>query len=80
MIEHPTAPGAAPEQETEQETATIPLSIVDGQPLKEGDMVKLKVLSVDTEGGTFKAAYDHPPKPGGIDKMASQFEGETPPE
>lgn len=76
MIEHPEE---TPDAEA-QESATLPLSIVGAQPLKEGDVVKLKVLGVDSEAGTFDVAYEHAPKPKGIEHMASAFDSAPPEE
>lgn len=70
MIEQQTATG---EEAPAQETATLPMSILGGQQVSEGDTVRLKVLSVDAESGSLTVAYAHPPKTGGINKMAAQF-------
>lgn len=54
---------AAPPLEEDTETASIPVSLLDGQPVKPGDVVRLKVISVDAENGSVNVAYDHAPQP-----------------
>lgn len=73
MIEQET-PTEVPEPT--QETATLSLSILGGQQVSDGDVVRLKVLSVDSESGTFDVAYAHPAKKGAINSMAAAFDAE----
>lgn len=57
------------------ETTSLPLSMVGGQPVAPGDVVRLEVVSVDEESGTFTAKYSTPDEPevGGIDEMAAKM-------
>lgn len=72
MIEREAA--ETPVEEAE-ETATISLSMLGGQKVAPGDVVRLKVISVDETNGTFDGAYAHDAKPkDGIGEMASKFD------
>jgi hypothetical protein len=64
----------SPVEDDSQETVTAPLSMLGGQTVQPGDVVRLKVVSVDDTNGTFDAAYDHPKKESGISEMASKFD------
>lgn len=66
--------------EDQSETAELPLSIVGDQPVKEGDVIRLTVVSVDQDSGTINVAYDHakPSSDGGTDAMAEQISNPTP--
>lgn len=69
-----------PEVEVASETAQIPLSLLGGQALGVGDVVRLRVVSVDDEGGTATVEYDHPeePKePANSEEMASELEADA---
>lgn len=57
-----------------EETATLSLSMLGGQKVAQGDVVRLKVISVDEENGTYDAAYDHPKQEDGIGAMARKFD------
>lgn len=73
-IEH--ASGAEEYPDTDQsETAELPLSIVGGQAVKEGDVVRLRVVSVGD--GSLTVQYAAPAKMGGSDGMAKEFEKPT---
>jgi len=83
MIEQPdTTDSENPSQDNpadesnEGETATLPISIVGSQQVKEGDVIRLKVVSVDENGGVLNVAYDQPsPQEGSAtDKMAAEFD------
>lgn len=61
----------------ESQTTTIDSSILGGQEVEPGDVVRLKVVSVDQENGTIELAYDHPSKHGDMmDEMAGKFDNE----
>lgn len=60
MIERATEP--QPEMSEDTETASIPLSMLGGQTPNPGDVVRLKVVSVDAENGSVTVAYDHGPQ------------------
>lgn len=71
--------GEAPTEEA-GETAQIPVSLLGGQTVSPGDVVRLKVVSVDEEGGSVTVEYYHPKQEkaegemGGIDEAVKQFE------
>lgn len=44
----------------ETESASLPLTILAGQTVKPGDVVRLEVVSVSDEDGTFEAKYATP--------------------
>lgn len=70
-------PSGNPAAESEEEsTAMIPMDILAGQSVEPGDVVRLKVVSVDEENGTVELAYAHGPKRRNseIDDMASKFD------
>lgn len=72
------AAGSAPGGDDEAaETVSIPMSAIGGQQVKPGDVIRLKVVSVDTESGAINAVYDHgddAPAGGGSDSMAAEFD------
>lgn len=74
MMAEDAGGGEAPENDQGQ-TATLPLSIVGGQQVNEGDVIRLKVVSVDENAGSINVAYEHPAENdmGGSDMMASKF-------
>lgn len=67
-----------PAAETEEETAMVPMSILAGQEVSEGDVVRLRVVSVDPENETVELAYAHGPKRRNaeLEDMASKFDEE----
>ena len=68
--------GDMPEEVTE-ETAIIPSTMLGGQTVAPGDVVKLEVVSVDENTGDVTAKYAAEPEmaeTGGIDEMAAAFE------
>lgn len=70
----------APADDTEEqaETGEAPLSILGGQIPEPGEVVRLKVVSVDQEAGTWTYVYAHDSKkPGALDEMETQFTKET---
>lgn len=72
-IEHAEMTEESPDTDTEQsETAELPLSIVGGQEVKEGDVVRLRVVAVGDDSITVQ--YASPPKTGGSDEMAKEFD------
>lgn len=71
-MEQPTAP------EETQETASLPIDFCGETPPKEGDVISVKVVSVDTDNGSFDVVHvpsKTPPK-GGIKYAAAQFDQE----
>lgn len=63
-----------PEDEESSETTTIPLSLVGNQPLGVGDVVRLRVVSVNDDDGTAEVSYDLPKKqPSNSEEMASDM-------
>ena len=72
------APEAAPEQ---SETATIPASIVSGQEVKPGDVIKLEVVSSDGKNITVRypdteSPADTEQEVGGMKEMTDKFNEE----
>lgn len=68
--------GGTQTEENEGETTTIPLSMLEGQSVNPGDVIRLKVISVDEQGGVVNVAYDHPmedKEPQGSDELAGQM-------
>ncbi len=74
--EMPMAPAAEAKEETAEgeggETATLDLSMLGGQSVNPGDVVKLEVVSVSPDDGTLTVKYAQP-KTGGVDKAAAVF-------
>lgn len=64
---------ASDSQEEQAETVEIPLSAAGD--VKEGDTITLKVVSVDSEGGTITAEVQdsEADEEGGSDSMAEEF-------
>lgn len=60
------------ETSPEDVTVDIPLSIVEGKNVSEGDVIRLKVVSVGDD--TITVAYASEPKMKGSDSMAKQFD------
>lgn len=60
--------------EEESESVSLPLSILGGQTVAPGDVVKLQVVEVDDEGGMISVKYPKP-ESGGLkrDAMAAKF-------
>ena len=75
MMEESPDTDAAKEQ---SETAELPLSILGGKEAAEGDVVRLKVVSVDSDNGTLTVAYASEPKMGGSEGMAREFDNQQP--
>jgi hypothetical protein len=71
---------AAPsgEDADQAQTVEIPVSAIGGQKVNPGDVIRLKVISVDENNGVINATYDHapeevpgtPPRPKGSEGMA----------
>lgn len=63
--------------DTSGETTVIPSSLLGGNTVKPGDVVRLEVVSMDENGVTVR--YSKPKegqKAGSIDMMAEVFDGE----
>lgn len=62
-----------PEEEV-SESVSLPLSLLGGQTVAPGDMVRLQVVDVDDEGGIVNVKYPKS-ETGGLkrDAMASKF-------
>ncbi len=58
----------------ESETCTIPISALGGRTPKPGETVRLQVVDVSEEDGTFTAKYAEGAKGAGIAKAASAFD------
>lgn len=79
MMEKPDI--TAPEGESTEETCSVPLSMV-GAESKPGDVIRMRVVSVDSENGTAQMAYSdsqsaHEDEHGekvGVAKMAAEFD------
>lgn len=69
----PAAPeGAAIPEETTEMSITAPVSALGGA--KVGDMVSLKVVSVDGDMATLAVASEEPENVGGTEGMADEFQ------
>lgn len=71
------APEAEVAEEVVAESASIPLSILGGQTVTPGDVVRLEVVSLDDENGVINVKYAKPkaePKKLGVDAMAAEFD------
>jgi len=73
------APGEESEAPMEDQTVSIPMSILGGQSVKPGDVVRLEVTGVDEDSGdvTVKYASEKPaPEPAkrGMEGMAAEFD------
>ena len=80
MAEDAPDPGGETLQDDQSETATLPLSMFGGKPVKEGDILQVKVISVDDQNGSVnvaKAEDEMPMKPGS-DGMAEQLDSKPP--
>ncbi len=71
--------GGNPVEKEAEETAMVPMTILEGQEVSEGDVVRLRVVSVDEENGTVELAYASSPKRRNseVDAMASKFDEPT---
>jgi hypothetical protein len=71
------APGEESEAPMEEQTASIPLSLLGGQSVSPGDVVRLEVTGVDEDSGEVSVKYaTAPAKPAkqGLDSMAAEFD------
>ncbi len=58
------------------ETTEIPSSMLEGQTVKPGDVVRLEVVADNSDSGTITVKYAQPSDSGSaIDDAASKFEG-----
>jgi len=78
MMPEEAPPEAAPEEGATGETASIPASIVGGQEVSPGDVIRLEVVSTDGETITVKyaqpeATEEAAPKKG-VEGMAAEFD------
>lgn len=65
--------------ESTNETVDLPSSILAGQTVAPGDVVRLEVVSVDDSTGMVTAKYATAPAPeAGSDSMASEFDEPQP--
>lgn len=64
-----------PESEEGGETVEIPVSLLGGQEVAPGDVVRLEVVSSGDESGMVTVKYATEKEPEGIEDAASQFEG-----
>ncbi len=64
----------------EQQTVSIPMSILGGQSVKPGDVVRLEVTGVDEDSGEVTVKYasekpaQEPAKKMGMEGMAAEFD------
>lgn len=76
-IEHAEDMGEAESpQEDSAETTEIPVSMLEGQSVQPGDVVRLEVVSNNEDSGTITVKYAQPKEAPGsaIDDAASKFE------
>jgi len=71
--------GALPEaaETVEAEAVQLPVSIVGGQSVNPGDVLRLEVVSVDGENGVINVKYAKPAatsKPLGSEALAAAFD------
>jgi hypothetical protein len=62
------------------ETTELPMSIAGGQPVGVGDVIRLRVVSVNDDNGTFAVEYDQPKtkrEPSNSEEMASDLAAES---
>lgn len=74
-VDESSAVGATEKEAAE--TATVPMSILNGQEVAEGDVVRLRVVSVDEENQTVELAYASSPaksRNAPLDEMAGKFD------
>lgn len=68
-------------QEEQDETASLPIDFCPGMTPKEGDILKVKVVSVDADNGSMDVVYvpfSMGSSSGGIKENAAKFdEGEN---
>ncbi len=63
------------EPEVDGETVEIPKSLLGGQEVGPGDVVRLEVVSDNTDSETLTVKYASEKEPSGIADAAAQFEG-----
>jgi hypothetical protein len=81
MAEDAPEPGGEIPQDDQSETATLPLSMFGGKPVKEGDILNVKVISVDDQNGSVNVAMagdEQPPQKPGSDGLAGQLDNKPP--
>jgi hypothetical protein len=76
MAEDAPEPGGETQRDDQSETATLPLSMFGGKPVKEGDILNVKVISVDDQNGSVNVAMagDEPAQKPGSDGLSGQFD------
>lgn len=60
--------------EESAETATIPTSLIGGQTVQPGDVIKLKVVSSDEDTITVEYAHPAPKSPQNTADLAAQYD------
>lgn len=73
-IEHAEMMEEVPAESEASETAELPISILGGKKVAEGDVVRLKVVGVDAENGAITVEYATEPKMGGTAMMVKEFD------
>lgn len=63
-----------PANDSDSETVDIPVSMLMGQTVSPGDVIRLEVVTVNEDSGTVTAKYATEKKGSAIDEAASQFE------
>lgn len=66
----------APEMAEAESISQIPLSLLGGQTVAPGDVVRLEVVDVDEDGGMVNVRYSKPEetKALGADALAAEFD------
>lgn len=57
-----------------EETVEIPVSMLAGQEVAPGDVVRLEVVSLNDDSGTISVKYSTPKQTSSIEDAASEFE------
>ena len=75
-MEDQERPGEDESGSGEPETTDIPDSLLEGQSVQPGDVIRLEVVSANPDSGTVTVKYatDTGSDEGGIDNAASKFE------
>lgn len=87
MIEHPpmaegdeSEPTDSPAEE-QAETASIPQSLLGGKTVQPGDVIRLRVISVDADNGSINVEYAHDkPQPKNTQALADEYDQPQPEE
>lgn len=76
-MESASEQGSDNPQEEQDETASLPIDFCPGMTPKEGDILKVKVVSVDADNGSMDVVYVPPSmgsSGGGIKENAAKFD------